>query len=73
MPAPSPLAIATSSVNRLLKEQSSYRTELETQHKRLQSLEADTSKDEEGNRAFQINQEVLMPYGHGRLCWKTAV
>lgn len=58
MPAPSPLAIATSSVTRLTKEDSSYRTELLSQQKRLQSLEASTAPDEEGNRDFQIEQEV---------------
>lgn len=58
MPAPSPLAIATSSVTRLTKEESSYRTELLSQQKRLQSLEASTAPDEEGNRDFQIEQEV---------------
>ena len=58
MAPPSPLAIATSSVNRLLKEESSYRTELESQQKRLHSLEAQTGEDEDGNRGFQILQEV---------------
>ena len=58
MPPPSPLAIATSSINRLLKEESSYRTELSTQQQRLRNLEADTMNDDDGNRAFQIEQEV---------------
>ena len=58
MPPPSPLAIATSSVTRLLKEESSYRTELESQQKRLHSVEAQTDEDEDGNRGFQIAQEV---------------
>ena len=58
MPPPSPLAIATSSINRLLKEESSYRTELSTQQQRLPNLEADTTDYDEGNKAFQIDQEV---------------
>ncbi|KAL2045000.1 hypothetical protein N7G274_002775 [Stereocaulon virgatum] len=39
-PPPSQLSIATSSINRLLKEESSYRTELAGQRKRLEKLEA---------------------------------
>lgn len=58
MAPPSQLSIATSSVNRLLKEEASYRTELEGQQKRLKALEAATDEDEEGNRSFQIMQEV---------------
>ncbi len=59
MPPPSPLAIATSSLTRLSKEESSYRTELASQQKRLQSLQASTAPDEDGNRDFQVEQEVL--------------
>ncbi len=61
MPPPSPLAIATSSLTRLSKEESSYRTELASQQKRLQSLQASTAPDEDGNRDFQIEQEVRPP------------
>jgi hypothetical protein len=61
MPPPSPLAIATSSLTRLSKEESSYRTELASQQKRLQSLQASTAPDEDGNRDFQIEQEVTPP------------
>ncbi|KAL8642278.1 MAG: hypothetical protein Q9228_001016 [Teloschistes exilis] len=56
MPAPTPLAIATSSVQRLLKEESTYRTELESQERRLRNLQAET-EDEDGNRGFLIGQE----------------
>jgi len=61
MPPPSPIAIATSSLTRLTKEESSYRTELASQQKRLQSLQASTAPDEDGNRDFQIEQEVRPP------------
>lgn len=59
MAPPSQLSIATSSVLRLLKEEASYRTELEGQKKRLQTLETESDDDEEGNRAWNIGQEVL--------------
>ena len=59
MAPPSQLSIATASVIRLLKEETSYRTELEGQRKRLQTLEAaESGDDEEGNRAWNIRQEV---------------
>ena len=58
MAPPSQLSIATSSVNRLLKEEASYRTELEGQHKRLGALQSQTGDDEEGNRAWNIGQQV---------------
>lgn len=61
MPPPSQLSIATSSVNRLLKEETSYRTELEGQHKRLEALQSQTGDDEEGNRAWNIGQQVWQP------------
>lgn len=59
MAPPSQLSIATSSVLRLLKEEASYRTELEGQKKRLQTLETASGDDEEGNRAWNIGQEVF--------------
>lgn len=60
MPAPSPLSIATSSITRLLKEESSYRTELTTQQKRLEKSETEDSAgdvEDEGNREFRLRQE----------------
>ncbi|KAI4254685.1 MAG: hypothetical protein LQ352_002959 [Teloschistes flavicans] len=58
MPAPSPLAIASSSVQRLLKEESTYRTELESQERRLGKLRDEkTGEDDGGNREFLIRQE----------------
>ena len=60
MPPPSPLSITTSSINRLLKEESSYRTELAAQQKRIQQLEKEDGAEdaEEGNREFSLRQEV---------------
>lgn len=58
MPPASPLAIATSSVQRLVKEEASYHRELEQQTKRLQKLESEgQGADEEGNHAFLLKQE----------------
>ena len=61
MAPPSELAIATSSVNRLLKEEKSYRTELQNQQKRVDKLEAGGEEDEDedvGNVDFRLKQEV---------------
>ena len=61
MPPPSQLAIATSSLKRLVKEEASYHKELQQQQKSVQELESDASEepaDEEGNREFQLKQEV---------------
>ena len=57
MPPPSPLAISCSSVQRLLKEESTYRAELASQERRLQKLESDDGEDD-GNREYLIKQEV---------------
>lgn len=59
MPPTAPLAIATSSVLRLVKEEASYHKELEEQTKRVAKLESETGDDEDGNREFLIKQEVL--------------
>jgi hypothetical protein len=58
MPAPSQLAIATSSLQRLFKEQASYHKELASQRERLARLESSTVEDEMGNRDFEIKQQV---------------
>ena len=55
MPAPSKLAIATSSVTRLLKEEASYHKELEQQEARIKKSEQ--NRDGE-NADFQMKQEV---------------
>lgn len=59
MAPPTPLAIATSSVNRLVKEEASYHKELSTQEARLAKLQASTEEDE--NAEYQLKQEVLSP------------
>lgn len=66
MPAPSPLAIATSSLNRLVKEEASYHKELEDQSARIAKLEAGEGADDE-NAEYILRQHVSfffrrMPY-----------
>jgi hypothetical protein len=61
MPAPSQLAIATSSLQRLAKEESSYHKELQMQQKSIERLEKDQTEETEedrGNHEFQLKQEV---------------
>ena len=58
MAPPSPLSIATSSLQRLVKEEASYHRELQQQEQRVQRLEAETGPDEDGNREYALNQEV---------------
>ncbi|PMD15982.1 putative tubulin-specific chaperone Rbl2 [Hyaloscypha hepaticicola] len=55
MPAPSPLAIATSVVQRLVKEETSYHKELKSQEARLEKLVSSTEADE--NKEYQLKQE----------------
>lgn len=57
MPAPSQLAIATSSLNRLVKEEASYHKELEDQHARIAKLEAGEGADDE-NAEYILRQHV---------------
>lgn len=59
MPTPSSLAIATSSINRLVKEKEMYKKELVVQQARIERQEArlrEAADDE--NAEFQLNQEV---------------
>ncbi|KAH0536470.1 hypothetical protein FGG08_006651 [Glutinoglossum americanum] len=58
MGPPSPLAIATSSVLRLVKEESSYHKELLQQEARIQKLEQQDKSVEEDNVEYMLNQEV---------------
>lgn len=58
--APSQLQIATSSLQRLVKEEASYHKELESQRKRIADLESQTD-DQDENRDFKIKQEVSVP------------
>ena len=63
MPQPSPLKISTSSLQRLLKEETSYRSELEEQERRLKGLKEQKGADEEGmegNRVWMVRQEVCL-------------
>lgn len=57
MPTPTPLSIATSSLNRLVKEESSYHKELSQQQARIAKLEAGEGKEDE-NAEFVLKQEV---------------
>ncbi|KAI9788333.1 MAG: hypothetical protein M1833_003016 [Piccolia ochrophora] len=57
MPAPSPLAIASSSLQRLVKEEHSYHKELEQQEARLQKLEQEKATSSDENVEYQIRQE----------------
>lgn len=72
MPPPTPLAIATSSLLRLLKEESSYHAELATQESRAQKLQAslehpdrngagEDGEDADGNAEWRLKQEVRLP------------
>lgn len=68
MPPPSPLAIATSSLQRLVKEEASYHAEQKQQEERIQKLEGrvdggagdepEEDEEERGNREFGLRQEV---------------
>ena len=57
MPAPSRLAIATSALNRLVKEESSYHKELEQKNVKIAKLEAGEGADDE-NADFILRQQV---------------
>ncbi|KAI9171410.1 hypothetical protein HJFPF1_00893 [Paramyrothecium foliicola] len=59
MPPPSQLAIATSSVRRLMREENSYRKELVDQEKKVKLLEEkikNGESDEDGNGEFMLRQ-----------------
>lgn len=58
MPPPSQLTIATSAVQRLVKEEASYHKELEKQQSRLASTKE--NKDGDDNAEYQIKQEVRL-------------
>jgi hypothetical protein len=61
MPAPSQLAIATSSLQRLTKEEASYHKELQMQQRRIDRLEKEQTEEtdeDRGNHEFQLKQEV---------------
>lgn len=56
MAPPTPLAIATSALQRLVKEEVSYEKELKGQETRLEKILA--SKDEDENAEYKLKQEV---------------
>lgn len=60
MAPPSPLAIATSSVQRLVNEEASYHKELKQQEGRLERLL--TNKDEDENAEYQLKQEASLRF-----------
>ena len=55
MAPPSKLAIATSAVQRLVKEEASYHKELKQQEARIEKLESSGGGD---NSEYQLKQEV---------------
>jgi tubulin-specific chaperone A len=59
MAPPSPLVIATGSVQRLVKEETSYHKELKNQEARLEKLVNSTEENE--NKEYQLKQEVYRP------------
>jgi hypothetical protein len=59
MAPPSKLAVATSSVLRLVKEEASYHKEIEQQEARIKKLEKSLEEgNAEDNAEFQLNQDV---------------
>ncbi len=58
MAPPSQLSIASSSVQRLVKEEVSYHKELKNQEARLEKLLSSNDADEDGNAEFLVKQEV---------------
>lgn len=64
MAPPSQLSIATSSVQRLVKEEASYYKELQQQEARLEKTQA--SKDEDENAEYQVKQEASTRRFHAR-------
>jgi predicted ribosome quality control (RQC) complex YloA/Tae2 family protein len=62
MAPPSQLAIATSSVQRLVKEEASYHKELKNQEARLEKLI--NSKEQDENAEYQLKQEVCLLLAH---------
>ncbi|KAI1088849.1 tubulin binding cofactor A [Rostrohypoxylon terebratum] len=57
MPAPTPLTIATQSVQRLVKEEKYYRKELEQQNERVKKLETELKN---GGEAADSNAEYVL-------------
>jgi tubulin-specific chaperone A len=64
MPSPSPLAIATQAVNRLVKEEKYYQKELTSQSQRVKKMETELRDGAggDGNAEFMLKQEVCSPF-----------
>lgn len=62
----SPLSIATSAVVRLVKEENSYRKELEQQEEHIKRFEGEQGGSDE-NREYLIKQEVRVLHGNHEL------
>lgn len=63
--APSQVQIATSALQRLLKEEKSYFKEQEQQEARIAKLEKQapgSTGDSDGNEEFQLKQEVCFAF-----------
>lgn len=59
MPAPTPLDVATQSVQRLVKEEKSYHKELDTQNSRVAKIESEISAGTgDENAEYVLKQEV---------------
>lgn len=65
MAPPSQLAIATSAVNRLVKEEASYHKELEQQQARIAKLEQGGGDE---NAEWTLKQEVSNFFMTAKLC-----
>ncbi len=64
MAPPTPLAIATSAVNRLVKEEAYYHKDQASQEKRIKKLEDDiaaNAADLDSNAEYMLKQEVSSP------------
>ncbi|KAF4455462.1 tubulin binding cofactor A [Fusarium austroafricanum] len=59
MPPPSQLAIATGSVNRLLKEEASYHKEVEQEEAKVKALKEkiDSGANDDENASFMLKQQ----------------
>lgn len=65
MAPPTPLAVATSSVQRLVKEEAYYHKDLASQQARIEKLEKDISEkssDLDENAEYVLKQEVCPPH-----------
>ena len=60
MPAPSQLAIATSVVTRLVKEEASYHKELDQQKARIAKLEANNGDEYELRQEVRLSADALV-------------